>query len=680
VSAFVLRPAGPGDVESWVDGLRPGDVVLHARRGAPGERRSLRFRGPRRSLALAPGDDVGALLRELEAAVQGGHAIAGYLAYEAAAPLVGLPPSPPPPYALAWFGVYDGADLIDAGAGGTPLGPPAAPGGTLGEARLEIDAETWDARVAAARAALAAGDSYQVNLTTGFRCRVGDVREAYRALSAAQPVPFGALLDTGELQIASCSPELFVRAERGPAADGRPLPHRGLTVTARPMKGTAPRRADPEEDARAAAALRADPKSRAENVMIVDLLRHDLGRLALPGSVNVHDLLALEPYRTVWQLTSTIRAEARPDVGLAALLTALFPCGSVTGAPKRRTMELIAAFEGVPRGVYTGAIGFALPDGAGGVAETVWSVAIRTLVVQGGAGRLGVGGGIVIDSDAAAEHAELLAKGRFLTHPLPAPMLYETMRWSSGQLQRWARHRDRLARSAATLGIPFYADAAYAAARAAATEAEAAHAAAAAAAREAPAAAGTHPAQTAGAHPAPATEARAAVPPPFRVRLELHEDGALRAEARPHVEPAPDDAPLVVVWSDVPVRAEDAARRHKTLDRAAYDAASDWARASGVADVLFVNEDGRVAEGAISSVFVMGADGRWRTPPVADGALPGVLRAEMLDSGEAVEAPLHPDDLRTHTIAIGNALRGLRPVTLDETRRWRPGLDPPARR
>jgi para-aminobenzoate synthetase / 4-amino-4-deoxychorismate lyase len=164
------------------------------------------------------------------------------------------------------------------------------------------------------------------------------------------------------------------------------------------------------------------------------------------------------------------------------------------------------------------------------------------------------------------------------------------------------------------------------------------------------------------------------------VRLELHEDGALRAEARPHVEPAPDDAPLVVVWSDVPVRAEDAARRHKTLDRAAYDAASAWARASGVADVLFVNEDGRVAEGAISSVFVMGADGRWRTPPVADGALPGVLRAEMLDSGEAVEAPLHPDDLRTHTIAIGNALRGLRPVTLDETRRWRPGLDPPARR
>jgi para-aminobenzoate synthetase / 4-amino-4-deoxychorismate lyase len=631
MARFVPRPATPSDVESWVDGLRPGDVVLHARRGAPDEARSLRFRDPLRTLTLAPDGDPRALLTDLEGALRDGHAVAGYLAYEAGAALVGLPPAPAPPYALAWFGVYDAAEMIDPGPGGTPLGPPAAPAGTLADVRLEIGADVWGERVAAVRAALAAGDSYQVNLTTGFRCRVGDVRQAYRALSAAQPVPFGALLDSGELQLASCSPELFVRAAAGSA---------GLDLTARPMKGTAPRHADPEDDARAGAALRADPKSRAENVMIVDLLRHDLGRLARPGSVTVHDLLALEPYRTVWQLTSTIRAEARPDVGLAALLAALFPCGSVTGAPKRRTMQLIGALEDVPRGVYTGAIGFALPDARGGLARSVWSVAIRTLVVQGGLGRLGVGGGIVIDSDAHAEHAELLAKGRFLTHPTPAPTLFETMRHEGGVLLRWPRHRERLARSAAALGLPFDAEAALARATAA------------------------------------VAATRAVAPGAARVRLELREDGHLHAEARAHADGVADGHPLVVVWSELPIRAADPARRHKTSDRAAYDAASAWARTSGVADVLFVNEHGRVAEGAISNVFVLGADGRWRTPPVADGALPGVLRAELLERGEAVEAPLEPDDLSTGVLAIGNALRGLRRVVLDPSRRWRP--EPPA--
>jgi para-aminobenzoate synthetase / 4-amino-4-deoxychorismate lyase len=649
MAGFVPRPALPSDVESWVDGLRPGDVVLHARRGAPDEARSLRFRDPLRTLTLAPDGDPRALLTDLEGALRDGHAVAGYLAYEAGAALVGLPPAPAPPYALAWFGVYDAVETIDPGPGGTPLGPPVASDGTLADVRLEIGADVWGGRVAAVRAALAAGDSYQVNLTTGFRCRVGDVRQAYRALSAAQPVPFGALLDSGELQLASCSPELFVRAAAG---------RDGLALTTRPMKGTAPRQADPEDDARAGDALRADPKSRAENVMIVDLLRHDLGRLARPGSVTVHDLLALEPYRTVWQLTSTIRADARPDVGLAALLAALFPCGSVTGAPKRRTMQLIGALEDVPRGVYTGAIGFALPDARGGLSRSVWSVAIRTLVVQGGHGRLGVGGGIVIDSDAEAEHAELLAKGRFLTHPTPAPTLFETMRHEGGALLRWPLHRERLARSAAALGLPFDAEAALASATAAV------------AATAAPVAAAAAPPAAAAAE---AAAPGVAAPGAARVRLELREDGHLHAEAGAHADDADDGQPLVVVWSELPIRAADPARRHKTSDRAVYDAASAWARTSGVADVLFVNEHGRVAEGAISNVFVLGADGRWRTPPVADGALPGVLRAELLEGGEAVEAPLGPHDLSAGVLAIGNALRGLRRVVLDPSRRWRPG-------
>jgi len=643
MAPFALHHVDAPALEGWVDDLRSGDVVLHARRGGEGERRSYRFRDPVATLALPAGGDVHALLRQLERHLDAGRAIAGYLGYEAGAALVGLPPAPPPPYALAWFGAYDRAETVDPGEGGAPLAPPAAPAGTLGEARLELDAASWAERVGAVHAALAAGESYQVNLTTAYRCRVGDVRQAYRALSAAQPVPFGALLDSGELQLASCSPELFVRATRD---DG----DRTLALTTRPMKGTAPRQPDPDADARAAEALRADPKSRAENVMIVDLLRHDLGRLARPGSVAVRDLLAAEPYRTVWQLTSTVTAAARPDVGLAALLAALFPCGSVTGAPKRRTMELIAALEGAPRGVYTGAIGFALPGGpsepaaasapaAPGVPSTsVWSVAIRTLVVQRGEGRLGVGGGIVIDSEPDAEYAELVAKGRFLTHPQPAPTLFETMRWEGGRLLRWPRHRDRMARSAATLGLHFDAERALATALAAAHEALAGGAAA-----------------------------------PLRVRLELQEGGACTAAARPHVDGGADDA-LRVVWSERPIAAADPARRHKTTDRALYDAASAWAQRAGVADVLFLNEAGRVAEGAISTLFVADGDGRWRTPPLADGALPGVLRAELLDAGEAVEAPLTPADLIGRPLALGSALRGLRPVILDERPRWRPDV------
>jgi len=278
----------------------------------------------------------------------------------------------------------------------------------------------------------------------------------------------------------------------------------------------------------------------------------------------------------------------------------------------------------------------ALRDGraiAASLAASVWSVAIRTLVVQGGAGRLGVGGGSASDADPAAEHAEPLAKGRFLSHPVPAPTLFETMRWEAGVLRRWSRHRDRLARSAAALGLPFDAGAAEAAV------------ATALAATGAPGG-----------------------PGPLRVRLELAEDGACRAQARPHADDGHE--PLRVAWSDVAVRSDDPARRHKTLDRALYDAAHAWARAGGWADVLFLNQDGRVAEGAISNVFVRGPDGRWRTPPVADGALPGVLRAELLESGEAVESPLRPEDLRAGPLAIGSALRGLRLVRLEEAPRW----------
>ena len=259
----------------------------------------------------------------------------------------------------------------------------------------------------------------------------------------------------------------------------------------------------------------------------------------------------------------------------------------------------------------------------------------------------------------------LLTRGHPPSHPKPPMALFETMRWEAGELHRWPRHRARMAASAVALGLPFDPSAA------SATLAD-------------------------GIARALADQVDGGPPLTLRVRLELRADGALRVDARPHDDggdqrttsptgptgrgAAPDVAGArsgevlpVVVWSEAPIVADDPARRHKTLDRALYDEASAWAGDVGVADVLFLNEHGRVAEGAISNVFVLGADGRWRTPPVADGALPGVLRAELIECGQAIEARLWPEDVLTGTLAIGNALRGLRRVRIATTAAWRPG-------
>jgi para-aminobenzoate synthetase / 4-amino-4-deoxychorismate lyase len=639
----LTRPEHPGAVvDGWIDALRPGDVVLHARRGRPTERRSLRFRDPATTLTLEDPTETSALLAALDEHLRAGRAVAGYLGYEAGSALVGAPMGRRPPYALGWFGVYDAVEIVAAGAGGAPLSAPRDAHGTVHDVIAELDEATWHERALEVARRLAAGETYQVNLTTGYRCRVDDVREAYRALSASQAVAYGALLDTGEIAVASASPELFVHAQS--TSDG-------VSLHTRPMKGTAARGAHLEEDAAAAEALRADPKARAENVMIVDLLRHDLGRLARPGSVHVPRLLDVERYRSVLQLTSTVAATAPSDTGLTALLGALFPCGSITGAPKRRTMELIAALEDVPRGVYTGAIGFALPASDTGdparmgaespFDEAVFSVAIRTLVVQGGVGRLGVGGGLVADSEPALEHAELRLKARFFTEPAPPLRLFETMRWAAGQVQRWPAHVERLRRSAAYHEVPFAEDAAERAVADAVAVV-------------------WHPASDGSAPP----------PAALRVRLELHEDGACTAVATPFREPEAAAAPVRIALARPTVQTDDPRRRHKTTDRALYDRATRWARAQGVADVVFVNEFGAVAEGAISTVFVRDDDGQWRTPPLSDGALPGVLRAELLAQGTAREGAVTPLDLQSRAVAIGNALRGLRPAWFDPTIVW----------
>lgn len=286
---------------------------------------------------------------------------------------------------------------------------------SVGSIDASVNWPAFRAAIARIHAALQAGETYQVNYTyrLGFEAS-GSPLALYRRLRARQPVPYGALIalphDPVQPFILSCSPELFVRHERG-------------QLTTRPMKGTAPRGRDAQEDAAIARALAADIKNRAENLMIVDLLRNDVGRVARTGSVKVPALFSVEPYASVFQMTSTIEAMLPDSVSMPALLRALFPCGSITGAPKHHTMELIAALETTPRGLYTGAIGWIdapAPNDGRACGDFCLSVAIRTLTLgpeRGGLrhGRMGVGAGIVADSDAAAEYEECELKARFLT-------------------------------------------------------------------------------------------------------------------------------------------------------------------------------------------------------------------------------------------------------------------------
>ncbi len=469
-----------------------------------------------------------------------------------------------------------------------------------------LDAAGHTSRVEQIQRWIAAGDCYQINLTfpLGFRF-YGHPLALYARLRARQPVRYGAFISTPEEILLSFSPELFF--ERC-----------GNRVVTRPMKGTAKRGATPEADAVQRGALLASEKERAENIMIVDLLRNDLGRLAEPGKVQVESLCEAEAYPTLWQMVSTISAEL-PGVPLFDLFRALFPCGSITGAPKIRTMQRIAELETTSRGLYTGALGWLAPGG-----DCRFNVAIRTLELESnGRGRLGIGGGIVIDSDPASEYAECLLKARFLTACDPGFELVETLRLENGEYPLLPLHLERLEASARALG--FVCD----------TSAI-----------------------------ADALAAQAAVPGKgvFRVRLTLAHGGRFLVT----VAPLPENNPSwTVVLADEVLDADDYLLRHKTTARCRYDQAlARLTERPEIFDAIFFNSRGEVCEGARSNVFIE-RDGQLLTPPLACGLLPGVKRRQLLESGRAIERVLTRDDLVSASrLYVANALRGLVEVGL----------------
>ena len=580
---------------------------------------ALLFVRPLALLVARDAAEVLPLLRELDAATAGGRWVAGFLSYEAAPGLdAALTTCPPGPLPLAWFGIFAAprrlplsAALGDAREGSRRGGAsePEEPGAAL-QWTASLDPAGYAARVASVREAIAGGDTYQVNLTWRLSAPfTGSARALWARMLAAQPVPHAAFLDLGEHALCSASPELFFR-------------RRGARLICRPMKGTAPRGRYPAEDEGQAIALAATAKERAENLMIVDMVRNDLGRVARAGSVAASRLCRAERYATLWQLTSRVTAET--DAPLSAVLAALFPSASVTGAPKARTMRLITELEGSPRGAYTGAIGWAGPGG-----RARFNVAIRTVWVDRRRGRAeyGTGGGVTWDSAAPAELAESRLKASVLLAPPASFRLLETIRWSpvSGYFLL-APHLARLGRSARHFG--FRRD----------ERVERALA-----------------------------EVAATLPPVVhRVRLLLARDGAVTVEAAP-LEVAGDEAsrprrPWRVALAPTPVDPADALLFHKTTRREVYEAAR--AALPACDDVLLWNPAGQLTESTVANLVVR-LDGELVTPPVSCGLLAGVYRERLLARRRVVERVVRREELSRATgVWLVSSVRGWIPVEL----------------
>jgi len=595
-------------------------VLLETSRPDAENHHSYIFLDPLRVLTAHTPDDIPGLFAQIEAALAAGNYVAGFLTYESGYDLQGiadLAPEREQDSPLACFGVYREPSVFDHRTGiftGPPLPslpPVPQPPRPFreDEIRLTLAPDAYRQKIGQIKEHIASGATYQVNFTDRIHLRTAATpAELYLSLSRQQPVAYAALVNLASCSILSFSPELFFRV-------------RDRIITTRPMKGTWSRGLDSAEDSVAALSLHHDEKNRSEHIMIVDLLRNDLGRICTTGSVRTDGLFHVERYPTLLQMTSTVSGTLRADVGWHTLFRSLFPSGSITGAPKISTMRIIRSLEASPRGIYTGSIGFIAPTG-----DATFNVAIRTLAFDNeGAVTMGVGGGIVYDSDPAAEFDECHLKAAFLTRTQPTFDLIETLLWDASYAFL-PLHLDRLRSSCDYFDRPY--DAAEIEARlyALATEFT------------------------------PLSR--------HRVRLTLDARGHIELTHAPLAPVASSAAkPLACRVTLVAERTSstDVFLRHKTTHRPLYDRLFTNAQQAGFDEVLFLNQHGELTEGAISNIFVR-IDGRLYTPPLACGLLPGVFRRHLLEAvPSAEERILILADIRAaDDIYICNSVRGLR--------------------
>ena len=595
VGDFTASPGpvnGPGMTAPFLlfDDSRKGTARLYER--------------PVREIAAMDIGEVGAALEAIREAVAGGRHAAGFIAFDAAyafearlAPLARALPGAP----LLWFGIFDDYRELAPFEVEAMLGDPA--GAWIGRPSPRIERSGYLAAAKRVREHLFAGDFYQANLTFGCDVAVrGSPLAAYAQLRSRANAGWGGIVRHPGGWLLSASPEQFFTL-------------RGNGLEAKPMKGTAPRRSDPKEDSKEIAALAADPKQRAENLMIVDLLRNDLARVAETGSVDVPELFAVETYPTVHQMVSRVTARLREGLGPVDVLATLFPCGSITGAPKIAAIEALRALEPEPRGAYTGSMGWIEPGSNQGHGDASFNVLIRTLQLADGetVARLGLGSGLVVDSVLVNEWDECLLKGKFVPSDLAEFDLIETMRFDPhGGISNLEDHLDRLGGAAETFGFRF----------------------------------DRHGARN---------ELQAATfrrSEPAMLRMLLSPKGSMAIELKPI--PVQPNEPVEVVVRPLPVNGDDVRLRYKTTSRAFLEEAR---KAGGAFETIFVDPEGRLTEGSFTNLFVE-RDGKLVTPPLERGLLPGLLRQRLIAQGKAVEGDLTVDEL-SDGFLIGNNVRGL---------------------
>jgi para-aminobenzoate synthetase/4-amino-4-deoxychorismate lyase len=571
-------------------------VIRHT--AVDGHSRWLRFANPVEIIAAHSRAEVIDALQSVEAAVRRGRYAAGFISYEAAPAFdSALRVNPQGPLPLLWFGLYE--KIQESGEELNRTNPACA----LPTWKPSVAPDEYRDAIARIKELIAGGETYQVNYSLRLRSEFRDSAWAlFRQLYSAQNVPCAAFVDTGDHAICSASPELFFELD-------------GERITCRPMKGTAPRGLAWSDDENRAAALQQSEKNRAENIMIVDMMRNDLGRIARAGSISVPHLFEIERYRTLFQMTSTVTALT--DASLPEIFRALFPCSSVTGAPKVRTMQIIAELEKSPRGIYTGAIGFMAPG-----RKARFNVAIRTVHVDKKAGlaEYGIGSGIVWDSDTPDEYDECLIKGAVLMNHPPEFSLLETLLWTrAGGFFLLEEHFLRLRNSAEYFGFRIDAQ----------------------------------KIQRQLLDEALAFDTRT------RVRLLVDENGDVRIE---HASLVSRRRVWRVALANQPVDPANRFLHHKTTNRSVYEEAC--AAFPEHDDVILWNARREVTESSIANIVVR-RDGRLITPPVDCGLLPGVYRKRLLEKGRIHEGRITIDELaRADAIFLVNSVRGWIPCRL----------------
>jgi para-aminobenzoate synthetase/4-amino-4-deoxychorismate lyase len=644
----ISKPFSDTALQSLLTGLAGNKsfVFLESTRVTPENHLSYLFLDPVERLVCNEGDEPADFFRLAQERLEQGFFLAGYIGYEfgymlepslaKSFTLQAAPDNTRTPLPLVDLGVFNKPQIYDhlhesfKGSESRPTGTEPEPGATftIDNLLLSLEREEYFEAIHRIKSYIEAGDTYQVNYTLKLLFDfAGSIPEFYCSLRRNQSVSYGGLIKNGETTILTFSPELFFRKK-------------GNQIDVRPMKGTMLRGRTNAEDREFADFLHHDIKNRSENVMIVDLLRNDLGRLSRMGGVNVQSLFDVETYETLHQMTSSIRGEMNGSISLEEMFKALFPCGSVTGAPKIRTMEIIRELEAEDRGVYTGAIGYISPDG-----DAVFNVPIRTVVLQGDKGEMGIGSGIVWDSDPAGEWEECILKGRFLTKPVPEFQLIETMLWhpESGY---WLleMHLERLAESAGYFFYPYELDEIMAGLQGAEI--------------------GFNKGSSVKCH---------------RVRLTLSRTGEIElthselpGNSLPITDPAAalekeDSRDLPeVIFSDKNTDSNSPYLFHKTTLRKLYDDERNHAVAKGYYEVLFMNEKGEVTEGSYTNIFLQ-KDGKLITPPISCGLLPGVFRSHLLQKyPEFVEeASFTRQNIeQADALYVGNSVRGLVRVAL----------------